>query len=245
MIIGLVHEGDSISYMAISFVYQAFGVAASDTREDGTFDNSRDFFRFYSPSPAPLLIGVNCASSGLRIVNMTQRAPTYVDPFVANKRNPRPTKKALEGHVGVSSGERRYIYTLMAGTNPSAADPVAQAAMIGTNCLARKAAGFDKVIVCTIPSRTDGILGNFDTAYMQPLNAILRDVKWQAANGVDTCCDLAADVRWGGVGAADNTTYFGDKVHPLVALHALVAPTYLVAVNKARAALAAEASSQR
>ena len=240
MIIGLVHEGDSVSYMAISFVYQAFGIAARDVKEDGSFDNSRDFFRFYSPSPAPLLIGVNCASSGLRIGDILKRDPTYVDPLVANKRNPRPAKPAPEGHVGVSSGARKYIYALMAGTNPSAADPAAQAALIGANALARKAAGFDKVIVCTIPSRTDGILANFDTAYMQPLNDLLRDAKWQAANGVDYCCDLAADARWGGVGAANDAAYFGDRVHPLVALHALVAPTYRATVNKARAALAAE-----
>ncbi len=240
MIIGLVHEGDSVSYMAISFVYQAFGIAAVDVKEDGTLDNSRDFFRFESPTPAPLIIGVNCASSGLRVGDIMKRDPTYVDPFVINKRNPKPAKKAPEGHVGVSSGERRYIYTLMAGTNPSAADPATQAAMIGANCLARKAAGFDKVIVCTIPSRADGILADFDAAYMRPLNAILRDAKWQAASGVDYCCDLAADARWGGVGAATNTMYFGDRVHPLESLHALVAPVYRATVNKARAALATE-----
>ena len=239
MIIGLIHEGDSVSYMAVSFVYQAFGIAAGDTREDGAFDNSRDYFRFYSPSPAPLMIGVNCASSGLRIGDIMKRDPTYVDPFVVNKSNPKPANKPPAGHVGVSSGARKYIYSLMAGTNPSAAEPAAQAALIGANCLARKAAGFDKVIVCTIPSRADGILANFDTAYMQPLNEILRGSKWQAANGVDYCCDLAADGRWGGVGAANNTAYFGDRVHPLASLHAVVAPAYLATVNRARAALAA------
>ena len=241
MIIGLVHEGDSVSYMGISFVYQAFGIR--ETREDGTFYNSRDYFRFYSPSPAPLLIGVNCAMSGSRMAQIIERDPTYVDPFVANKRNPRPTKRAPEGHVGVSSGIRKYIYALMAGTNPTKAIAAEEGALIGANCRARKAAGFDKVIVCTIPSRTDGILANFDTAYMQPLNELLRDVKWQAANGVDYCCDLASDARWGGVSAADNAAYFGDRVHPLEALHALVAPIYLSTVNKARAALKGETTT--
>jgi hypothetical protein len=92
-----------------------------------------------------------------------------------------------------------------------------QAIDIATYCAARKAAGWDKIILTTLLSRTDSGAG-FD-AYRNAYNVIIKNASWVGltANGgsVDSICDFAADAIVG-VDAAPtvNPTYFADGVHP-------------------------------
>lgn len=234
MMIGAVSVGDSTTYMTIAYPYQALGVAALAVPQDV----GRELFRILSPTPSPAIVFTNLAISGSRIGDLSSQAATYVNPLTANRRNPFAPSVAAVGHEGSPTGDRKFILSVLIGTNPTSVDPATQAALTGAYCLAAKSNGWDKVMLGTIWSRTDGIIANFDTSYQQPLNAIFRGGAWQAANGVDAIFDLAADVRLGGLLAANNTTYFSDRVHPTVAGHAIAAPIWLAPLNSLRAALA-------
>ncbi len=125
----------------------------------------------------------------------------------------------------------------MVGTNPDSSSPTALAAGVATYCLARKAAGWDKIILCTLVSRTDGIIANFDTTYAQPYNTIIRGGAWQVASGVDVICDFASNANLGATGAADNATYFVDKIHPTLAGYNIMTPLWTAALNTVVASL--------
>jgi lysophospholipase L1-like esterase len=119
------------------------------------------------------------------------------------------------------ANDRNYILSVLIGTNVSDANPTTFAASVGAYCQARASAGWT-VILGTMPSRTDGAIANFETSYQQPYNAIIKGTGWASANGVSRIADYAAVPEIGAAGAADNATYFADKIHPTAAGYSLM-----------------------
>lgn len=132
---------------------------------------------------------------------------------------------------------RKYILSLQIGTNPDSSDPVQQASIVGAYCIARRNAGWDGIVLGTLCSRGDGIIANFDTAYQQPYNAIIKGTGWAAAHGVTAIADIASDSRLGASGANSNTTYFEDLVHPTAEGAAIGGPILRAAFDQVIASL--------
>lgn len=118
---------------------------------------------------------------------------------------------------------KAYILFVDIGSNSfdggvdTAAQVANQVADIITYCAARKAAGWDKVVITTLLSRTDG--GGLNNAQRNAYNPIITNSGWsgRTANGgpVDAVADFAADSIMGVDDAPTvNPTYFSDGVHP-------------------------------
>lgn len=223
MIAGLIAEGDSLTFRSASFFSLALNVPVNER----SLDDAHNLLRPVRSSPLPKLVGANIAVSGTRLVSptnsMTDRLTTKLAALIVRKN--------------ANAGIRKYVLTLLAGTNPDTSNPTTHANNVATYAASAKALGVDKVLVGTLPSRTDGIIGDFDTSYQSPYNTIIKGAGWAAANNVDGIIDFASDPDIGGVGAADNLTYFEDKVHPTEAGYAKMAAIYLTAINTALAAL--------
>lgn len=207
-------EGDSILYGATCAWYQYFNVSSSIVPAT---DAGRQAMRYSKSSPT--IIGTNFSITGTRLTTGSNplatraSAPGGIDFLIPSpKRNPLARSQA-PGSLARALTARKYILAVMAGTNPDSSDPAALAANMATYVAARKAAGWDYVLVGTLPSRTDGIIANFDTTYQQPYNTIIRGAAWQATNRVDGLIDFAANSNLGAAAAADNATYFSDKIH--------------------------------
>lgn len=226
MILGCVVVGDSTTSSSNGHVYQAFGL-----------DSPNSTYYMYSPSPAPLTIVTNLAIAGSNIGTLSSQAIGYVDPFKVMTRDPFASTAPAAGHAGTPTGARNYFLSVLIGTNRTSADPVAEAALIGAYCKARRDAGWGGVMVGTIWSRTD--IANFDVDYQQPLNAIFRTSLWKSTYSVDAIFDLASELLLGGIDAANNTTYFLDKIHPTIAGFALAAPIWLAGLNAMKPIMAA------
>lgn len=213
----LVAEGDSLTFTLLGYFFGALGIDNSAWPSDqGGGIVPRRWARWRTTSPA--LIIADYALSGRKLSDMAA-ASGPLDAVVS------------------SDSSRRYILAILAGTNLDTGNPTTQAAAMASYCLARRAAGWDAIIVGTIPSRTDGALANFDTAYAQPYNALIKAPGWKEAAGVTVIADYASDPNIGATGAANNTTYFVDKVHPTPAGYALMAPILAAAIDVAIASL--------
>lgn len=206
-VINIVGEGDSLTFTSTRYFFRHFNkMTESAAYGDGL--GIRYGYRFF---PAADQIVANYALAGTTLSLMAARAPT-LDALI----NLNPGAPGVRGQVYANERpDRKYILCFMAGTNVNDPDPAVLAASISSYCLARKAAGWDRVILGTLISRNDGNIANFDTAYAQPYNAIVKGVGWAAANGVDAICDFAGDARLGATGASLNPLYFElDAVHP-------------------------------
>lgn len=214
-------SGDSISYRMACYFWQFFNITVLDPGNTYSANGmiTRQHYRPFLSSPKKI-IGVNWAMSGTRLASGSQGgmtiAPTSVDLLLSQTKT-NPVLANSYGAGGVVGEPRKTILFTMFGTNPDSVDPAALAANMATYAAARKATGFDYVGVGCLISRTDGIIANFDTSYKDVYNTTLRDSAWRAAHSVDFIVDFAADATMGADGAADNTTYFADKVHPTAA----------------------------
>lgn len=129
---------------------------------------------------------------------------------------------------------RMFIYTLLIGHNDFTStpaytsNPTQFAADVGTFFLAQKAAGWDRIVLVTLPASS--VSGY--TAWADTVNSIWRGSGWAAANGVDAIADFGADPTIGtDSGNGSNTTYFSDGTHPTDAAIAIMTPIYTAAIN--------------
>lgn len=196
-IIGVVFTGDSLTFASYGFAYQWAGVEAASLYDESSVP--REGFRAF---PAENVIMANWGLSSWRIENLEDQA-ARLDALICSN-----CPSALQRH---------YILVLRIGTNPTHSNPVTQAARVRTYCLARQAAGW-KVVICPIPSRTDGIQANFDTSYAQPYNAIIDT--WTTSDGVMAVVPHTdAEMYATNASLAENTYWSADKIHPKAAGH--------------------------
>jgi lysophospholipase L1-like esterase len=98
------------------------------------------------------------------------------------------------------------IAIIFGGTNDvGGLTPAQIVANLHTWCDDRKAAGFEKTLVCTLPP------SNYFT-YAQ-VTAVNDDIDDHWAEFADGVIDIAADPNIGYAGAEDDTTYFPDGIH--------------------------------
>ena len=210
-------EGDSLSFGINNMFWRAVNGGAGITYAGNSGGPRYEFRRAYGSH-----IAANFSYSGRKLTDLISVAS--VDDSFVNL-----TPRGVNGRV-----IRDYILCVSVGTNNSDTNPVTFAASVGAYCTARKAAGW-RIILCTIPSRTDGLVADHDNVFQQPYNAIIRAAGWAAANGVDLICDIATNVELGSVGASNNPTYAawwsGDFVHPSPAGFILAAVTYKAAID--------------
>lgn len=220
-------EGDSISSSMQAYFYRYLGVNTVDpgVTDYGSALINRSHYWVSKTTPRKL-VAVNYAIAGTRLatgtVPIAGRAATTLDLIVpTNKRNPN-----ISGYAG---GEvRKNILFLLAGTNVDAGDPAAHLANLATYVAARKLAHHDYVGLGTLPSRTDGIIANFDTSYQQPINTGIRN----GVAGVDFVVDFAADAEIGAASAANNTDFFNaDKIHQAEAGQLIMAARFTTEFN--------------
>lgn len=145
----------------------------------------------------------NIAIGGYSLTQLAQNATTMVDSLLADQ-----SKKVHAVWIGTNDlaaplGTGAEIYALMADY-----------------CTARRAAGWDALIVGTILPRSNaGLPAGFE-ARRQEFNTLLRaDYSF-----ADALMDVAADTRIGDAGDELDTTYYNiDRVHLVEAGSAVVA----------------------
>jgi hypothetical protein len=132
---------------------------------------------------------------------------------------------------------RRNIYEVMPATNDLASSTTADAGLItdiASFCGKIRTADPNAIIIInTIQPRNATFSGGQDAAGFetdrQTVNTSIR-ANWQSyADGI---ADIAADSNIGDAADADNTTYYGDKIHWTDAGHAIVARINLDAIKR-------------
>ena len=136
---------------------------------------------------------VNFAESSLPLATMVTEAATLVDPWIV--------------------GGQTNILVVFAGVNDFFVNSATEAATytnLKNYCTARKAAGWNKVIACTmLPCKLGG---TFTQANWQAYNT---DIIANASAAYDAVADVTSDSRIGAWGANTNTTYYAsDQIHP-------------------------------
>lgn len=199
-VVGVVFTGDSLTFPSFSNAYQWAGVPAASIYDE--VSAPRKGLRAF---PSAGVIFANWGLSGWRISDLETQA-SELDALIC---------------TGCPSGggrpRREYVLVVRIGTNVTHNDPAVQAARLRTYCLARQAAGWH-VVVCPIPSRTDGMIANFDTVYGAPHNAITA--AWTASDGVAAVVPYSDSEMYGiNASTSENTYWSNDKVHPKEAGH--------------------------
>ena len=88
-----------------------------------------------------------------------------------------------------------------------------------------------KTVACTILPRSNPGMASGLAGFESARTAFNADVVAHWASHADALADVAAINGMGAVGDSDNTTYYSaDKIHPIVAGHALLEPVYRAAV---------------
>jgi lysophospholipase L1-like esterase len=177
--------------------------------------------RLTAKGASPIIRAADLAVSGSKISDLVSRAAT------------------VDSYLPASKNGRQYILHLFVGTNdifaltiPDAtlsADVTAITNSLATYIAARRAAGWDKIVVGTLLDRTNGTDGGtqFETAQSQ-FNGTVRG--WVGTT-IDAVSDFAANASLGAAGAANNATNFGDKIHLTTAGYALADPIARTAIN--------------
>jgi hypothetical protein len=230
--------GDSLGYSSIHLMYRAYGMTNAEINAGtiGTYTGfPRYFWRRAHVSGSGVTVCCNYAYSGTRLSGFMDS-----DPFNVAWR-------AALDELAVNRGaNRRHILYIGFGTNYGPNTPSTWLAMMETCIADRKAAGWDDIVIQTIPSRTDagfwgGAAGTGNTNYAAPINAILRDTapgNWASVNGV-YIADIAAHAEigpWDLIGnvlatPSQNATHFYDTVHPTRATVEIALPTIQTAIN--------------
>lgn len=116
---------------------------------------------------------------------------------------------------------RRFTLSVLLGSNDlqdSHLDVNAWIARYQAYLTARRAAGWDRILVITVP----------ESYYVQNANRLTVNTAltttFVSGGYADACADIAANANIGATGASSNTTYFAtDKLHMNAAAHAIVA----------------------
>ena len=92
---------------------------------------------------------------------------------------------------------------------------------------------YAQVLICTLLPRNASFSGGQNAAGFESdrgtVNASV--VANYAAWGADGVVDFAANTTIGDAADADNTTYYGDKIHPTAAAHAIMARILVSAIR--------------
>lgn len=199
MIISVCSVGDSWTYASFSYAYKMFGIATSAPK--GQTTGIRTGLAYY---PSAGVIYKNYALSGQRLTDL-QSGVSQLDGLI-------PAGYSATG----GRPQRKFVLTVLIGINVSDSNATTFAASVGAYCQARKTAGWDYILLGTLPSRGDGITANFDT-YKNNYNNIIKGAGWAAANGVDAIVDCTSIAEISSDGAYDNATYASywnaDNVH--------------------------------
>lgn len=170
---------------------------------------------------SPLATDWLCMStSGITTPALAAEAATKVDPL-----------------YNTSIAANKRILFFWEGTNDIAStlssDATAFYNSIKSYCQARRAAGWDNIIVGTILPRTGTFTNsaNYETVRLS-VNTMIRDALTNGETWLDAIADFASDATIGGTAASDNTTYYNtDKLH-LKDAGQTIAKTYLTsAIN--------------
>lgn len=214
----LVATGDSTTFAAISWFYQALGLASTDTLIYSEANNPRYSLRaFPSTFDFPNVVAANVALSGWTIPDLETQAPT-LDALV------RADYVASAGRP-----KRLNILALRIGTNLTSSDVAVASGRIRTYCLARQAAGW-KVILCPIWDQLYTSMPTRGPNYVQPMNAAFAG--FGTSDGVAAVVPATNALLYG-TGASANTTYFnGDQVHLTSAGYALAAAEFATVYNR-------------
>jgi len=176
----------------------------------------------FAGNSSPQCYGVKRAVGGSMLENNTlnpgldlRSRSTFNDAMLTNKR------------PGV-----QYVYSFFVGRNDFnkasvAADPDGFATSLGQFCQDQKTAGWDKVVIGSIPPSTSA---GFNT-WRNVVNPYIQNSAWRAANGVAAIYDIAADPTIGPDAAASNATYYGDGTHWTQAAQDIAETIYRPAIN--------------
>lgn len=214
--------GDSWSYAAGGYYYKANQITASRVTGAGVGTTPRKWLCFKSANGALIR---NYALSGSRLTDLQTQA-TELDALL-------PSGYSATG----GRPQRKYILCVFVGINVNDNNPTTFAASVGAYCQARKSAGWNRVLLGTLPHRGDNIIANFDTAYKTPYNNIIKGAGWAAANGVDAIVDCTSIVEISSDGASSNVAYDSywnaDNVHLTDAGHELWKVPWQTAIEAA------------
>jgi len=193
--------GDSWTYAAGGWYYKANQIVSTRVQGSGTGSTPRNWICLESANGALVR---NVALSGWRLTDLQTQA-AELDAMLP---------------VGYSATagrpERKYVLCVFIGINVYTTDATVAAADVGIYCQARKAAGWDRVLLGTLPSISDVVVPGF-TTYKNNYNGIIKGAGWAAANGVDQIVDCTSIVEISSDGAYDNVSYAAywnaDNVH--------------------------------
>lgn len=228
----VISMGDSITGSAACYPFKAFSLTS---RGDSTTAAAQATATYTLPGN---IVFRNMAVSGTRLSlstdNMTTVAQDYVDPLITTK-SIIPTS----GTGGAARPTRKYILTLLAGSNDgclASASVATFVANVVAFCAARKAAGFDKVILGTVLPRSD-VAGPLNEANRLTYNATITAPGWAEANGIDGIFDFGSHAIMGVKANNTDTTYYSDLIHPTSAGHELLAPIWQAKLDEVIATL--------
>jgi len=147
---------------------------------------------------------VNTSEASIQLATLVSEASTFVDPWL------------LAG--------AQNVLVLFAGTNDfqAGASEATILANTKTYCAARKSAGWNKIVVCTMLPR--GVGGTFTQTTWNQFNSDINSSFGAGTLNCDAIADVAADPRIGNWGANTNLTYYAaDQIHPNNAGSAIIA----------------------
>jgi hypothetical protein len=245
-VIGLIGVGDSITYggngsganQPVSYFWQPSGVTSVPGTSITNNDVLRWSWRVRATVNGKSVIFCNAAIGGTKLSDMVSEFATHVQALLQKSQGNPPISTRANGRP-----TRKYILSLMAGTNADTTNPNTHASNIASYISTARAAGFDKVILCPLLSRTDGAwIGTpgsttFDTTTVIPYNAIIVDSTWMSNNGVDAVPRWDQEPLLCAAGAANNATYFQDTIHPTQSGASLMYPYFQTALNTVLATL--------
>src|SRR5262249_47764498 len=122
----------------------------------------------------------------------------------------------------------RKIYVHFSGVNDlGSGDTTGAYNAIASDCLGRRNAGYQVVVVTILP-RSDGATPSGFEANRQTVNTSIRN---GIASFGTVVADAGADATIGVAGASSNATYYGDGLHLLSAGDAILASVVKTAID--------------
>ena len=174
--------------------------------------SSQGYARVFGANSSPSVVGFVPAIAGSTIADVESRASVVDSMIPSNKYG------------------KQFVLSLLIGANDFpyyASGSAAYAARVAAYLAARKAAGWDKTVLCTVLPKVGAA---FLTA-RNTFNSIVTGAGWASTNNIDAICDFAANATVGADGAASNTTYYPDNIHPSDAAVAILEPIYRATIN--------------
>lgn len=205
-------EAALLAHASASGVTRSSGPRVLILEGDSITASSTNYGALVAPNLSPACFGCVFAGPGSSLAAVNARAATL--------------DKAIPL---VKPSGSKYITSILIGRNDYGSyTPSDYAVAVAGWTSARKAAGWDKVVLVTIlPSTASG----FNT-WRNSVNAIFKGAGWATANGVDAICDFAADATMGPDAAASDTSLYPDGTHPsTTAQSTYLEPIYRAVIN--------------